>query len=98
MKRKQPHQTDIQRARKFAVAWATRDSSGDIANLARAFLAISGKAHAVTAAADACDREAQNHPSSRSSAPLVRYVDAMKDLREVLAQFKRSGGDWQAPP
>jgi hypothetical protein len=36
-----PHQTDLARAHKFAVQWATKDSSGEIANLARAFLRVS---------------------------------------------------------
>lgn len=39
----------------------------------------------LVAAADACDREAERqHPSSRSSAPVVRYINAMKRLREAL--------------
>jgi len=32
------HPTDHAKARKFAVEWATKDSSGNIANLARAYL------------------------------------------------------------
>lgn len=41
---------------------------------------------ALVAAADAGDREAQRHPSSRSSAPTVRYLGAMARLRAVLDQ------------
>jgi hypothetical protein len=42
-------------------------------------------AQRVVDAADACDREAErNHPSSRSSAPVVRAINAMKKLRAAL--------------
>jgi hypothetical protein len=47
-------------------------------------------AQRLVAAADACDREAERHPSSRSAAPMVRYVDAMGKLRRAL---KDRGGD-----
>lgn len=43
-------------------------------------------AKAIDAAREACDREAENHPSSRSSAPLVRYVAAMDRLRKWLME------------
>jgi hypothetical protein len=45
---------------------------------------VRAAAKALVDAADACEREAENHPSSRSSAPLVRYVAAMSKLRETL--------------
>ena len=48
-------------------------------------------AEAVVDAADACDREAERHPSSRSSAPAVRAINAMSRLREAL-------GAWKKPP
>jgi len=41
-------------------------------------------AKAVVSAADACDREAERHPSSRSSAPVVRAINAMKRLRDAI--------------
>lgn len=41
---------------------------------------------ALVAAADACDREAERHPSSRSSAPMVRHINAMARLRAVLGE------------
>jgi len=46
---------------------------------------VADKARALVAAADACDREAESHPSSRSSAPLGRYIRAMKALSQSLA-------------
>lgn len=33
---------------------------------------------------EACDREAERHPSSQSSAPMVRHIKAMARLRAVL--------------
>lgn len=43
-------------------------------------------AKSIDAAREACDREAENHPSSRSSAPLVRYIAAMDRLRKWLRE------------
>lgn len=51
---------------------------------ADAALIVARAAARVVAAADACDREAERHPSSRSSAPVVRAINAMKALREAL--------------
>ena len=49
-----------------------------------ALLAVVRSAKAVVDAADACDREAERHPSSRSSAPVVRSINAMRGLREAI--------------
>jgi len=49
---------------------------------------IAKRARALVAAADACDREAERHPSSRSSAPMVRYINAMAKLREGLCALR----------
>ncbi len=54
--------------------------------------AIAEKARAVVDAADACDREAERHPSARSSAPLVRYINAMKNLKESIRALRGPGG------
>lgn len=51
-------------------------------------------AQRLVAAADRCDREAENHPSSRSSAPVVGYINAMARLRDALARLPN---DWLAP-
>jgi hypothetical protein len=48
-------------------------------------LALVRAADAVVQAADACDREAERHPSSRSSAPVVRSINAMRALRGAIA-------------
>jgi len=53
--------------------------------------AIADAAAALTSAADACDREAERHPSSRSSAPMVRYIGAMQRLRAALAARGKDG-------
>lgn len=50
-----------------------------------ALLAVLSAARQIVAAADACDREAERHPSSRSSAPVVRAINAMKLLREAVS-------------
>lgn len=41
-------------------------------------------AQSLIGAADACEKETENHPSSRSAAPVQRYIEAMNQLREVL--------------
>ncbi len=46
--------------------------------------AVAESARSLVAAADACDREAERHPSSRSSAPVVRLINAMARLRHAL--------------
>lgn len=46
--------------------------------------AVAESARSLIAAADACDREAERHPSSRSSAPVVRSINAMARLRQAL--------------
>lgn len=46
--------------------------------------AVAESARSLVAAADACDREAERHPSSRSSAPVVRSINAMARLRHAL--------------
>lgn len=50
-----------------------------------ALLAVLKAARELVAAADACDREAERHPSSRSSAPVVRSINAMNRLREAVS-------------
>lgn len=46
--------------------------------------AVAESARSLVAAADACDREAERHPSSRSSAPVVRLINVMARLRQAL--------------
>ena len=46
--------------------------------------AVAESARSLIAAADACDREAERHPSSRSSAPVVRLINVMARLRQAL--------------
>lgn len=41
-------------------------------------------AQSLIKAADACEKEAENHPSSRLAAPVLKYIEAMNRLREVL--------------
>lgn len=41
----------------------------------------------VLRAQDACDREAERHPSSRSSAPMVRSIKAMTRLSEIVTSM-----------
>lgn len=55
---------------------------------AQALEAVAMAARRTVSAADACDREAERHSSSRSSAPLVRYINAMAKLREALAALE----------
>lgn len=57
-----------------------REDGKDVARLVR----IEKAARAVVAAADACEREDENHPANRSAAPLTRYIGAMARLREAL--------------
>lgn len=57
---------------------------GEVAELRRGRDELVRAATSLVAAADACDREAERHPSSRSSAPMVRYLGAMARLRAVL--------------
>lgn len=52
--------------------------------------AVIERAKAVIAATEACDREAERHPSSRSSAPMIRYINAMKRLRESIVALDPS--------
>lgn len=49
-------------------------------------------AQCVVEAADACDREAERHPSSRSSAPVVRSINAMAALRKALSDLGGNRG------
>lgn len=58
--------------------------AAEVAALRAELERVRAAARAVTSAADACDREAMHHPSSRSSAPMVRYISAMGRLREYL--------------
>lgn len=51
----------------------------------RRLRAVCGAARDVVSAADACDREAERHPSSRSSAPVVRSINAMNALRDAIS-------------
>ena len=48
---------------------------------------IASASQVLVAAAAACDREAENHPSSRSSGPLNRYMQAMDRLRKALEGY-----------
>lgn len=50
-------------------------------------------ARRLAAAADACDKEAERHPSSRSSAPVVRSIKAMSDMRDALAALDGKGAE-----
>lgn len=53
---------------------------------------MTGTVKRLLEAADACDREAERHPSSRSSAPMVRYIKVMEELRAESAAFEALEG------
>lgn len=55
--------------------------------------AVIDAARGVVAAQSACDKEAQRHPSSRSSAPMVRYINAMARLDAALAALDDDHGE-----
>lgn len=45
---------------------------------------LEGIGKQLVAAADACDQETERHPSSRSSAPLLRYIQVFEGLRRAI--------------
>lgn len=53
--------------------------------------AVVNAARRLTQVAEACDRESERHPSSQSSAPMVRYINAMSRLRDALASLPDGG-------
>jgi hypothetical protein len=61
---------------------ASRDDAIDETRAALATVAAC--AQRLVNAKRACDAEAERHPSSRSSAPMVRYIEAMQALEEAL--------------
>lgn len=66
-----------------ALARADKAEASQRAEAERASTLVEA-ARRIVAAADACDREAERHPSSRSSAPVVRSINAMAALRAAL--------------
>ena len=54
--------------------------------LAERVLKLEEAARCVFAAQEAVDREAEGHASSRSSAPLVRLINANERLRKLLGE------------
>lgn len=80
-------QADLRTA--LEMARASLDLAEQLSAAQRELVEVRAAAKALVDAADACEREAENHPSSRSSAPLVRYVAAMNRLRETLKGHDR---------
>lgn len=47
---------------------------------------LQAAAQKLVASAAACDAEAERHPSSRSSAPMVRYIGALERLKALVSE------------
>lgn len=75
-----PHDREIARLRTENATLLTRTEAAE---------RVVQAAQSAVAAADACDHEAERHPSSRSSAPVVRAINAMNALRDALREHAK---------
>ena len=84
-----PHQTDMDRARKFAVTWTVRDSDGQIANLARAYMrtsaALKRQTEIVTGAKERLEKLAAFVTEWSLTGPLPDTITAeLQAIRQLL--------------